>query len=440
MTLPVKRLFERVLLEWKDSPRRKPLIVRGARQVGKTTSISRFGRERFEELVEVDLERNRSLHRVFEGDLDARRLLSELRVLLDRDIEPGRSLLFLDEIQACPRALMALRYFHEEVPDLHVIAAGSLLDFFLEDLSFPVGRVQVRELHPLCFAEFLWARGKDRAAEVVRSRPGSVPEAIHSMLLGEVRNYLFVGGMPEAVRVFAETDSFRDALEVQRELAHSFRQDFARYAPRNDPYCLDAVFSGVARATGQQVKYSRLADGWSTPTIKRALGLLTRARVAIDVRAAAGTGLPLGASVSRKRFKALMVDVGLLQQLRGLPMDYEFSKTDLMAIHEGTLAEQFVGQEMMVTQGPDLYFWARQARNSAAEVDYLAAVDGAVVPIEVKAGPAGRLRSMHRFLLEHPSTDRGWVFSTAPFADLPEQKLTFIPIYQAFGATAGEAG
>lgn len=434
----MRRRVEAQLLAWKGSRRRKPLIVRGARQVGKTHSVQAFGRAEFEELALVDLERNLSAHNVFAGDLDPRRMLSELRVMLDKAILPGRSLLFLDEIQACPRALMALRYFFEELPELHVIAAGSLLEFALQEISVPVGRVQFMEMHPLTFAEYLRAVGRERAAEVVNGPPGEVPETVHQLLLGELRDYFFVGGMPESVRVYAETRSLRECLAIQRDLCDAYRQDFAKYAPRSDPMCLDAVLSGVARTVGQQVKYTRLAEEWSIPTIRKAFELLSRARVVHRVSATSPAGLPLAAGVSPKRFKALVVDVGLLQQLRGVRARVERAKGDLLAIHEGALAEQFVGQELRASLGTDLCYWSRRARNSTAEVDFLAAVEGAVVPIEVKSGAAGRLRSLHMLLEAYPSCPHGLVFSSRPYGELPEQRLRFLPLYQAASAVRSD--
>ena len=431
----MKRLVTTELLAWKDSARRKPLIVRGARQVGKTHSIRAFGEECYEEFASIDLERNRGWHRIFDGDLDAKRLLSELRVVLDKSIEPGRTLLFFDEVQACPRAISALRYLYEEIPELHVIAAGSLLDFALSDISFPVGRVQFLEMFPLVFVEYLWAIGRDRSAEVALSMPGEVPEVIHSSLLADLRDYFFVGGMPESVLAYARKRSIRDSRAVHRELCESYRQDFQKYAPRADPYCLDAVLAGTARQVGSQVKYASLAEDFSGHTIRRAFELLTKARVVKKIPSAIPAGLPLGAAASPKRFKALMVDIGLMQHLRGVPIDLEYGKADLLKIHEGDMAEQFVGQEMLVSQSADLYYWSRQAKSSTAEVDYLAVIEGSIVPVEVKSGPSGRLRSLHLLLESIPDCERAYVFSSGPYAELPEQKLTFLPLYYAFGAT-----
>jgi len=432
-------MVEQELLRWKESERRKPLIVRGARQVGKTYSIERLGRDSFDGVVRVDLERNRDWHRVFEGNLAAQSIVSELEVLTNSKIAPGETLLFFDEIQSCPRAITALRYFFEELPELHVVAAGSLLEFGLAEISFPVGRVQFLEMHPMTFAEYLWAIGKDKAAEVVLGEPSKTPDAVHTMLLDELRRYCFVGGMPEAVGTYAESQSMQDAFEVHRELCDTFREDFSKYAARSDPDCLNATLSGVARNVGQQVRYSRLAEGHAHTTAKRAFNLLCRARVVNKVPSATPSGLPLGAKESAARFKAIMVDIGLWQHRCGMKVEEEYAKKDLLDVYRGAMAEQFVGQEMMVSQTSDLHYWAREAKGSTAEVDYLAVVDGSIYGVEVKSGPAGRLRSLHVMLENYPTCRGGLVFSTGPYGELPGQKLTFIPLYFAHSATRQRA-
>lgn len=431
----MKRLIEQQLSRWKESKRRKPLIVRGARQVGKTYSIGKLGQDHFDETVRLDLERNRDWHRVFEGSLAAKTLVSELEVLVNKRITPERTLLFIDEIQSCPRAIMALRYFYEEMPELHVVAAGSLLEFALTDISFPVGRVQFLEMYPLIFAEYLWAVGKDNAAEVVLGEPKQVSASTHDLLLDELRRYFFVGGMPEAVAAYVQTESMQEAFAVHGELCETYRQDFSKYAPRADPHCLDAVFSSVAQNVGRQVKYSRLAAGHAHTTAKRAFDLLCKARVIKRVPSVTPSGLPLGAKESANRFKAVMVDVGLWQHLCGMKVESEYAKTDLLDVYRGAMAEQFVGQELMVSQGADLYYWSREAKGSSAEVDYLVVVDGSIYGVEVKRGPAGRLRSLHVLLNSYSNCAGGRVFSSAPYTELPEQKLIFAPLYFAYAAT-----
>jgi hypothetical protein len=425
------RFIEDKLVAWKVAPRRKPLILRGARQVGKTWSLKHFGQAHFDEVVIVDLERNPDWHRVFDPNLQPRRICAELEILTDRKIVSGRTLLLLDEIQACPRAVMALRYFYEEMPELHVAAAGSLLEFILKDISFPVGRVQFLDLFPLSFAEFLKACGKEEAALIVASPPAAVSETVHEFLGDRLREYFFVGGMPESVLAYQATGSLKEAFEVQAEICNAYRADFSKYRPRVDPACLNAVLSSVARSVGRQIQYAKLADGYSNPTIKKAFDLLCQAGVIVRVPAADPTGLPLGASASARIFKALMVDIGLMRFLSGMPTDVEYGKADLLQIHRGAMAEQFVGQELRGKQNGGLHYWSRRAKSSSAEVDFLAVHAGKIFPVEVKSGAAGSLRSLHLCLETHPNCPRGIVYSARPYGELPEQRLLFLPLYLA---------
>lgn len=432
----MRRLVTDELIKWSDAPRRKPLIVRGARQVGKTWAVNDFGDRRFGVVHAVDLERRRDLHRLFDGDLDPRRILSELEILLGRRIAVGEDLLFLDEIQACPRALVALRYFYEGLPELHVIAAGSLLEFAVGGFSFPVGRVQFLQVFPMTFREFLWALGDDVAAEIAAAEPSAQSDVVHDHLLERVRQYLFVGGMPEAVAAFVAVGSMQESFAVQDELVVAYRDDFGKYAGRADKDCLEGVLAGVARGVGRQTKYARLVEGFDNRAIKRAFDLLSRAHVVRPVRAASPAGLPLAASASQKRFKAIMVDVGLMQRLCGLRADVEYARSDLLQVYHGALAEQFVGQELLAATGGELHYWAREERGSAAEVDYLIDAGGRVMPIEVKAGPAGRLRSVRMLLDRYPGAAPGVVVFAGPYATLPKQRLVFVPLYSV-GAVSG---
>ncbi len=432
------RFIDNDLRRWQESTRRKPLILRGARQVGKTWSLKEFGKSRFESLALVDLERNQPLRKLFDGDLKVTRICSDLEVILQQKITPGKTLLFFDEIQACPRAITALRYFYEEMPELHVVAAGSLLEFALEESSFPVGRVQFLNLYPLCFAEYLEAIGNIPAATAVLGNPAEISPAVHDLLREELKRYFFIGGMPAAVKAYLENNSLRDAFEVQQEIAESYRMDFAKYTPRVDRFCIDSVFTSLSQHIGKQIKYARLGEGYSNPTLKKAFDALCLAQVARRIPSVDPSGLPLGATASAKLFKALMLDIGLMRYLSGMPNDIEYAKSDLLAIYRGAMAEQFVGQEMLVSQQGALYYWERQAKSSSAEVDYLAVLNGKIHPVEVKSGATGSLRSLHLFLASYPECGTALVFSDRPYADLPEQKIAFLPLYSAFAATRCE--
>jgi uncharacterized protein len=427
----LKRLIEDQLRLWKAADRRKPLILRGARQVGKTWSVEQFGRDEFAGTVKIDLEKRADLHPLFQGNLDSKTLLPQLELVAGRRIVPGETLLFLDEIQACPRALTALRYLYEGAPELHVVAAGSLLEFALSDISFPVGRVQFLNMYPLMFSEFMLAAGNAPLCDILRGPPAPLDEAIHRLLLNELKTYFFVGGMPEAVRAYLDGGSLLPAFEVHAEILDAYRQDFSKYAPRADKDCLNQVLASCAAGVGEQIKYSRLAHGFSNVTIHKAFDLLCMAEVLHKIPATRAPVLPFGGGANSKRFKASLIDIGLMQRLAHLPVNVELHQEDLLAIHRGKLAEQYVAQELLISQNRELYYWAREEHASAAEVDYLIQRDGIVCPVEVKSGRGGTLRSLHMLLAAYPQCPEGIVLYAGPYGWRPESRLRFVPLYFA---------
>ena len=431
----MKRQITLKLRDWKTNKNRKPLVLRGARQVGKSYSVIDFGNKYFEGSVHIiNLEKHPDWHNVFELNLDALRIISDFEILLNTRIEAGKDLLFFDEIQACPKAIAALRYFYEQVPELHVIAAGSLLEFALKDIPVPVGRVQLLNMYPMSFAEYLEANEKFKLAELILAAPQKLSESIHKMLADEVRRYFFIGGMPECVKTFVTTKKMKDIFEIQADLVNTYRQDFSKYAPYSDKRCLNSVLSSCTKKVGQQIKYSRLAEGFSNPTIKKAYDLLCTARLIRKVSSSSPAGLPFAATASGRKFKTIILDIGLMTYLSGLPIQTEFYKSDLLSVYNGALAEQFVGQEFIVAGQHELYYWSRDAKSSNAEVDYLLQKSGEIIPVEVKSGASGRLRSLHLLLDTYNNCKQAFVFSDAHFSTLPEQKLTFMPLYYAYSA------
>jgi hypothetical protein len=284
-------------------------------------------------------------------------------------------------------------------------------------------------MNSMTFREFLMATGKSLAAEVISEEPKALSETIHSMLTEELKKYFFIGGMPECVKTYVETNSMQSVIEIQTDLIETFRQDFSKYAGRTDKTCLNSVLTNVPQNIGQQIKYSTLADGFANPTIKKAFELLETARLISRVKATSPAGLPLGAGSSDKKFKAIMLDIGLLSSLSGLSYPSEYMKTDLLAIFRGALAEQFVGQEIRAVSESGLYYWSREARNSNAETDFLIEKQGKIIPIEVKSGSSGRLKSLHLLLDTFKNIENAFVFSDTRYGNLPEQKITFMPLY-----------
>lgn len=405
--------------------------MRGARQVGKTWLVENFGAKEFIDFVKIDFELRSDLHNIFEGDLNPEKLLSLLEISLNRSIRPGETLLFFDEIQVCPRALMSLRYFFEKLPELHIIAAGSLLEFALGEISFPVGRVQFLNLNPMNFYEYLKSQGKDQLAEKLKETPCGLPKIVHEQLLLELKNYFIVGGMPESVKCYAETQSMMEVFNVKTSLLESFKQDFSKYAPRADKICLNTILESVSQQVGEQTKYSKLVSGFSNPTIRNNYELLCLARVLKKVTKTDPSGLPLGAGINAKKFKTLLVDIGLLQTLSAYNLQKEILGSDVLSIYKGKLAEQFVGQELISGNNESVYYWAREARSSNSEVDYLVQVGNKIVPVEVKSGKGGSLRSMHLFLEKYPNCKQGLVLYSGDYKQLPEQNLIFVPVYYA---------
>lgn len=430
----MKRLIENTLLDWKDSKRRKPLIIRGARQVGKTYTITGFGKTNFNNCVVIDFERDPKFRNIFENDLNPVRIISDLELATGQRIVPDETLVFLDEIQECPGALMALRYFYEEMPSVYIIAAGSLLEFVMRDISFPVGRVQFAELLPMNFLEYQMALGNEPAVEYLSGPPKKLSESSHLFLLNQLKNYFFVGGMPEAVKTFSETRSVNMAIEVQGEICNSLRQDFAKYNPHVNKQCLTEVFTSVAKNVGKQTKYASLAEGYSNPTIKKAYQTLVQAKLVSKINSVNPQGLPLSIMTS-KVFKSSLLDIGIMNYLCGIYKTDEYFNDDLLGIYRGAMAEQFVGQEIASGQNNELYYWSRLAKSSTAEVDYVIPVNDRIIPVEVKSASAGRLRSMHQYLKEFPDCKAGYIFSANKYSALKEQKLLFMPLYFAYSAS-----
>lgn len=424
----MKRFTEKYLLSWKDSPRRKPLIIRGARQVGKTWLVENVLAGEFESFVIIDLEKRRDLHEHFENSLEPRTLLSRLELTTGRII-PGRTLLFFDEIQACPRAIMALRYFYEEMPELHVVAAGSLLEFAFGEISIPVGRIQYLHIHPMTFYEYLIAMNKKPMAEYVLVHPSEVDKSIQKTILAQLKNYFFIGGMPECVKTYCNSGSMLETFKVQSEILESFRDDFSKYTPSIDPLCLDAVFLNSARSVGDQIKYSKLDQNHSGQTNRKAFDLLVKAKILNKISACDPSGLPLGATANPKKFKTSLLDIGLLNRLCKVSVELELQQDNLIAMYRGKLAEQFVAQELLAWHSSQLFYWARNARSSNAEIDYLAVFKEEIYPIEVKSGTGGTLRSLRLMLEKYKNCPKGLVFYSKEYSSLQDQKLEFMPLY-----------
>ncbi len=401
-----RRLMEQ-LTRWAQGTRRKPLVLRGARQVGKSWMLRTFGDTHFGRTVELNFEREPLLARCFQSN-DPRDIVRRVENATGRLLRPdGTNLLVLDEVQAAPQVLAKLRWFAEELPALPVAATGSLLDFALEAHAFsmPVGRVTYLHLEPMGFLEFLDAIGEEllvtRLNEVTvkhlaRDFSGEGHERVNRLW----REYLLVGGMPAAVDTWVRTRSFRDVAEVQRDLLASLRDDFAKYARQVHQHRLHAVMASVPQQLAQQFSYARVDRDERTPALKKAVELLCLARVCHRVRASPAQKPPLEAGASDKYFKLLLLDQGLVCASLGTTVD----QVEGLLANEGPLAEQSIGQALRLlapaNENPALYFWRRSEPGSEAEVDYVLAHEGRLVPVEVKAGSPGTMKSLHALMAQ----------------------------------------
>lgn len=402
----MKRDLERDLLLWKENPRRMPLLVRGARQVGKSFIIKKFGEEHFKSFVEINFEEYPEYKQCFET-LHPTQIVATIELLTGKSIEPNKTLLFLDEIQECPQAIISLRYFKEKMPDLHVIGAGSLLEFVLNDEAFsmPVGRVQCIYLRPLSFGEYLDATQNQKLRTYLQhvSIQDTIEEVVHNRLLTLVREYFALGGMPAVIYEFLQSKSLLHSQDIQTSLLTTFRNDFGKYAGKMPHEHLQNIFAKAPGLVGQWLKYSTLDPDTASVTLKKALKKLCDAGLIILVYATSGVGLPFISHANEKKCKFLFVDIGLVKRACNLSLDLLFAE-DLLLINDGMLAEQFVGQELLAyfykEEANGLFAWKREEKSSSAEVDFLINVDSLIVPVEVKAGAIGSLKSIKLFLSE----------------------------------------
>ena len=401
------RFARKLLQDWKAQPDRKPLVIRGARQVGKSSLARMFGDSYFDNIVEVNFEEDQKAAGYFRTHSPSKTVaLLEADQLTD--IKPGKTLLFLDEIQAAPEVLASLRYFYEQMPQLHIIAAGSLLDFVLEDHSFsmPVGRIEYLHLGPMTFEEYLLAAGKEKRLDALRNFTVTDESfsLLHSAFMEDFRDYCVIGGMPAAVKAYIESGSYLTTERVQEGVLATYRDDFSKYGKRVNHSRLQKVFSRLPLLVGQKFKYTNLDRQEQSRELAKAIDMLELARIIRRILHSDANGIPLGAEVNERYFKILFLDVGLLCRSCGLSMTDIHNASDIMLINSGAVCEQFIGQHLLYAkkfyENPQLYCWMRQKRNTSAEVDFLVQAGINIVPVEVKAGKTGRLKSLHVFITE----------------------------------------
>jgi predicted AAA+ superfamily ATPase len=432
----MERSLEAELNHWKTEPLRMPLLIRGARQVGKSFIIEKFGKENFAQTVTINFELKPSLKDCFR-DLDPQKIVRDIELALKVRIQLGTTLLFFDEVQLCSEAIASLRYFKELMGDLHVIAAGSLLEFALVDknISFPVGRVQSIYMRPLSFLEFLKVMNEQQLIQFILEFEWTtkIGQAIHERFMELVKIYFFVGGMPGAITKYQATNSLQDCQNYLMTLIDLYRADMAKYATKTQYRYLQILFDRAPESIGLRFKYSFIDPDVKSRDLQTALDQLSWAGLLNPILATSAGGLPLQSQIKSKIQKLLYLDIGMLQT--ALKVDpLLFFREDLTLIHSGALAEQFVGQELIAYANPydrtQLHFWEREKRGSDAEVDYILPIGPHIIPIEVKAGPTGKLRSTYVFLEEKKSPFGIRICSSTPKKSHPIATLPFYLISQ----------
>ncbi len=420
--------------QWMQEVHPHPLLLRGARQIGKSYAVKAFALQHFGEnsFVEVNFEKEPNLKKCFD-DLNPQTMLEKIYASTGKRVFIGKTLLFLDEIQQCPQAILALRYFYEDMPGLHIIAAGSLLDFVLHsgEISIPVGRVHYIYMKPTSFDEYLQAGSQEALQNWVASisLKKEFDDFYHELLLKELKKYFHFGGMPEVIEKFITGASLDQILTIQQSILANYRDDFGKYASKAKHKYLEDTLSSIPKQICKKFKYSTVNPDAKSRDIKEALELLIQAGIVHKIKRANATGLPLEAGASDKHFKAIFLDIGLVQSMLGLDKDMILAE-DLHSIASGALAEQFVGQELLSNaefyRETKLYYWDREDVTDGAEIDYLLAVNGLQIPVEVKSAKRGSLRSL-RYFMDKFKSPIGLRISTnkLDFQD----KILSVPLY-----------
>jgi len=428
----MKRDLYKNLCNWKDEKERRPLLLRGARQTGKTFLVNEFGKKEFDSFISLNFERNPEFKDIFISNTP-HEIIERIVLFTGKKVEVGKTLLFLDEIQECPVAIVSMRYFFEELPAFHIIGAGSLLEFTLhsENFRMPVGRIQYLYLFPLSFGEFLDAIDQAglRSHLLKFSNIFELPESLHIKLNEYVRRYFLMGGMPAVVKEYSTTGDILKCYKIQRSIIDTYIDDFAKYSSKVKHRYLRKIIEAVPAMVGQKFVYAKVDDSIKSRELKEAFEMLEMAGIVYRVKRTSGDGIPLEANVKENFFKALFLDIGLMHSISGI-YEETAKEIDFNAIFKGSVAEQFAGQELIACQNPNtrpsVYYWAREEKNSNAEIDYLIQKGSEIIPIEIKSGSTGRLKSMNMFL-DIYKIPAGIKISQSPFQ--PELPISSLPLY-----------
>jgi len=426
------RNIDNELLAWSRASDRKTLLLRGARQVGKSSAVNHLAKS-FKYFVEINFDDKRNVHTFFEQPLSPQEICEQLALVYRTPIIPGETLLFFDEIQSCLPALSKLRYFYEQYPELHLIAAGSLLEFAIEEIpSFGVGRIRSLFMFPFSFNEFLYALGDGMLVDACRKATPQAPlqEPVHNQLIHRLKTFFIVGGMPEAVAQYVKTQDLLLSQNTLNDIIISLKNDFAKYKKRIPALRINEVFESVARQAEGKFVYERAAVQSSNIQVKQALDLLVMAGLVYPIVHSAANGIPLGAEINPKFQRFILLDTGLFQHTLDLDASQILLTNHFQTINKGVIAEIFTGLELIKNSSCynpiSLYYWQREKRQSNAQIDFLIQQGKNIIPIEVKSGTSGKMQSMNLFIKEKQS-EYGVRTSLENFAQYG--KIKVYPLY-----------
>ena len=413
----MKRDAIKYLYEWKSRANHKPMIVRGARQVGKTWLMRAFAEEAYDRYVYVNFEDNELIRNVFERDFDIERIILALQVATGEVIDKDTLLIF-DEIQEAPKGLTALKYFYEKAPEYSILAAGSLLGISMhEAVSFPVGKVEFMDLYPLSFREFLNALGQSQLVMVLEKEDWELMSLFHNKLVEYLKIYYFVGGMPGVVMEYLDTKDFNRVRVVQQEILNAYDNDFSKHAPNKEVPRLRMVWRSVLAQLAKENKkfiYGMLKEGARAKEFEIALEWLQDAGLLYKVNRTKAGKMPLSAYEDFAAFKVFILDVGLLSAMGKLTSQIILDGDVIFEEFKGALTEQYVFQQMKTHKDIDIYYWS--ADNSSGEIDFIVQKEGVITPIEVKSSENLQSKSLSAFIKRHPEL-KGLRFSMSEYKD-----------------------
>ncbi|MBQ3715004.1 MAG: ATP-binding protein [Fibrobacter sp.] len=424
----MRRIALKNLLDWKNSSSRKPLILNGARQVGKTWLLREFAKSHYTKEAYIVCRKNELAKQIFSHDFDIKRIIRDLSALSKVDITPGDTLIILDEVQDIPEAIESLKYFYEQAPEYHIAVAGSLLGISLhQGVSFPVGKVDELNIFPMDFREFLDALGEEQMLNLLKERDFNAITPLHQKFIDLLRQYYYVGGMPEAVKLYVETGALQGVRKIQKSILHGYEQDFSKHAPKDQVEKIKLVWKSAPSQLFKENKkfiYGALRKGARATQYEEAIEWLTDSGLLYKVPRASKPALPINLYEELNVFKLYALDVGLLGAMANTDASQILIKCDLIAEYNGGLAEQFILQQMKAQQIDPIYYHSTD--DSRLEIDFMIQSEGELLPIEVKSGESVRANSLSKLLQSNPEL-HAIRYSMLPYKE--QGQLTNVPLY-----------